>query len=412
MTFLRQEVEVDPQMELENIMALLEAESGIPPAEQSISIDGRELSNPRATIMECVGNSKSVLLLRRKVIIAGRTAEQDAEMMRLQILGDPQLMKEIQDVTPYSSTQPELADALINNPPRFAELLARLRQQQQEWEVQKQREIELLNADPFDVEAQRRIEETIRQQAVLENMQHAMEYAPESFGRVTMLYIPVEVNSRPVKAFVDSGAQQTIILSPQGESSNRRFSGIAKGVGTAKILGRVHSAQLKIADLHLACSFTIMEVRRAIRLAVTLGRDVDLLFGLDMLKAHQAIIDLEKNALRIQGREVKFLAEHELPDKARAVDNAEIDDTAEASGSSSNVNMPSSSAGPQHFPGSGQTLGQNPGLRERHQTSGSPSRFSEVAINTLVGLGVSREDAIRALEASGGNVDLAASLLF
>lgn len=129
-----------------------------------------------------------------------RAIEQDAETMRLQTLGDPRLMAELQEVWCFhtawfsnrsqndlSQTQPELATAAQSNPARFAELLRHTRERQYNAALAQQREIERLNADPFNVEAQRRIEEAIRQQAVLENMEHAIEYSPEAFGRVTML---------------------------------------------------------------------------------------------------------------------------------------------------------------------------------------------------------------------------------
>jgi DNA damage-inducible protein 1 len=176
-------VEIDPGMELENVMALLEAESSIPINEQSISYEGKELSNPKATMQELgVQGNNAMLLLRRKVAsVGGRTIEQDSEMMRLQILGDPQLMRELQ------ATQPEMAEAVRSNPQRFAELLLQTRERQHEAQLEQQREIQRLNADPYDVEAQRKIEEAIRLQAVMENMEHAMEYSPEAFGRVTML---------------------------------------------------------------------------------------------------------------------------------------------------------------------------------------------------------------------------------
>lgn len=132
-----------------------------------------------------------------------------------------------------------------------------------------------------------------------------------------------------------------------------------------------------------------------------------------MLRAHQACIDLEKGVLRIQGREVKFLAEHELPEKARQ----EMEPASATSASAQEAGPSSSAAQQPAFPGSGHTLGAAPQAGRGRGAPGagantSQSRYSEDTIQTLMGLGVSREAAIRTLDAAGGNLDVAASLLF
>ncbi|KAH7887470.1 hypothetical protein F5I97DRAFT_832619 [Phlebopus sp. FC_14] len=175
-------VDIDPGMELENVMALLEAESGIPASEQFIAYEGRELTTPKATMSELGVTGGALLMLRRKVSApGGRQVGQNAEMLRLQLLGDENLMRQIR------ATNPDIADAAQSDPARFAQLLLQTSDRARSAELARQREIERLNADPFDVEAQRKIEEAIRQQAVLENMEHALEWSPEVFGRVTML---------------------------------------------------------------------------------------------------------------------------------------------------------------------------------------------------------------------------------
>lgn len=175
---------------------------------------------------------------------------------------------------------PELADALLSGDLQaFAGVLQRQREERAERDMQR---IRTMNADPFDLEAQKQIAEEIRMSNVNQNMEIAMEYSPEAFGKVIMLYINCKLNGHPVKAFVDSGAQMTFMSSACAERCSvmrlldHRWAGIAKGVGTQKIVGRVHVAQIQIENDFLPSSFSVME-----------DQPMDLVLGLDMLKRHQ-----------------------------------------------------------------------------------------------------------------------------
>lgn len=81
-----------------------------------------------------------------------------------------------------------------------------------------------------------------------------------------------------------------------------RFSGLAKGVGTGKILGKVHMAQLQLGNQFLPCSFTVLEG--------TIGENM--LLGLDMLKRHQIVIDLKHNCLSVNEENISFLDEVDI----------------------------------------------------------------------------------------------------
>src|SRR3546814_9838134 len=113
-------------------------------------------------------------------------------------------------------------------------------QHRQGW--RRQQEMQRIHDNPESEENQRKIEEAIQQEQLQANLEFAMENMPEAFGRVIMLYVDIEINSQPIKAFVDSGAQSTIISHRMAERCgllrhmDTRFAGEARGVGTAKIL--------------------------------------------------------------------------------------------------------------------------------------------------------------------------------
>lgn len=142
-----------------------------------------------------------------------------------------------------------------------------------------------LDSDPWNVDKQTEIERRIHEQRHNKTLEYAQEYLPESFIATSMLYIEMEINKVKFQAFVDSGAQSTIISQAFAEKMglmkdiDSRFQGTAVGVGTSKIIGRIHTANLKIGDKHwIQCSLQVLD-----------NIDIDFLFGLDMLKKHRVV---------------------------------------------------------------------------------------------------------------------------
>jgi DNA damage-inducible protein 1 len=240
-----------------------------------------------------------------------------------------------------------------------------------------------------------------------------------------MLYVDVKVNEHPIKAFVDSGAQTTIMSPDCAEACgisyliDDRFGGIARGVGTAKILGRVHQAKIQIGDAELDCAFTVME-----------GKDVDLLFGLDMLRRHQACIDLLTNELRFPHTSVRFLPESEIPKK---FEEAMMDEPTVEGPNGTEIGAKTGAVRPagtsqeaaSHLHASGKQPAQSgpssAGPSSTPATSAprrapvpapAQSKWPEKDINMLIEMGYSQLAAIQALDAAGGNVDMAAGMLF
>uniref|UniRef100_A0AAY4AU91 Ubiquitin-like domain-containing protein n=1 Tax=Denticeps clupeoides TaxID=299321 RepID=A0AAY4AU91_9TELE len=340
-------LDVSPELELRDFLALCELEAGVPAGEIQISFAEQPLKDLSRTLGAYGLKDGDVLVLRQAdrlpppaqpsfpglpridfstIAVPGTSAGQQStpaaspstgQATSPQGLDDPSLLREMLLANPHELSllkerNPPLAEALLSGDlERFSKVLL---EQQQDRARREQERIRLLTADPFDLEAQAKIEEDIRQHNIEENMTIAMEEAPESFGQVVMLYINCKVNGHPVKAFVDSGAQMTIMSQACAERCNimrlvdRRWAGIAKGVGTQKIIGRVHLAQVQIEGDFLPCSFSILE-----------DQPMDMLLGLDMLKRHQCSIDLKKSVLLIgtTGSETRFLPEAELPECAR-----------------------------------------------------------------------------------------------
>ncbi|CAI5449123.1 unnamed protein product [Caenorhabditis angaria] len=232
----------------------------------------------------------------------------------------------------YMLDVPELVEMFEKNPKMsFEEFFKKFEEFQKEM-LRK----EMLMSDPNSEEGQKLIQQKIDRQRIDNLYSQSLDYHPEDQIPVTMLYINLTINNVAVKAFIDSGAQVSIMSLACAQRCNltglidKRFQGKAKGVGGfEKFEGKIHLCDVKVENAHFLCPFNIMA-----------NREMDLLIGLNTLRKHNCSINLAKNRLEFpDGTSTPFLQSNEIEKHLTAIDaltNYEEDvmDTADAPSSS------------------------------------------------------------------------------
>lgn len=195
-------LDLPPGLSIADLKSLVTAETNLPQAHQHFYLNNRDVQGDHKTIEEVGILDGDMLAMfmqdpqppqntmgtqRRGQAQAqqpqqqrGTVSNDQAETTRLNLLGNPAQLAGVREKFPSLA-------AVINDSTRFREAYQEMINADQNHERERQEQMRLLNEDPFNIEAQRKIEEMIRQESVQENLHFAYEHNPEGtliFARV------------------------------------------------------------------------------------------------------------------------------------------------------------------------------------------------------------------------------------
>lgn len=179
-------LDLPPGLTIKDLKGFIEAETSQPAASQGIYLNGQPVASETQTLEEAGirdGEMLAVVIRQARPTPNSQQASRnrntgrptggpDPEALRQQLLSDPR------QIAGLRAQDPELAAAVMD-PNAWREAFTNRQRQQQEAERERRNQIALLNEDPFNIDAQRKIEELIRQDRVVENLEKAYNENPE-----------------------------------------------------------------------------------------------------------------------------------------------------------------------------------------------------------------------------------------
>jgi len=203
--------DLPPGLTILDLKAFVNGETDFPQAQQTFYLNNAVLQPDSKTLEEAgvKDNDMLVLLTRPQQQQQQQRQQQqhqqpnmgaqqqqqqgspaDIERTRLSILGNANAMAQVRE------QRPALAEA-INDSNRFRDVWTDMMREDERREGERMEQMRLLNEDPFNIDAQRKIEEMIRQQSVQDNLQHAYEHNPEGEFDPSLQLLPTQLITPP-----------------------------------------------------------------------------------------------------------------------------------------------------------------------------------------------------------------------
>eukprot|EP00792_Barthelona_sp_PAP020_P001732 TRINITY_DN1278_c0_g1_i1.p1 TRINITY_DN1278_c0_g1~~TRINITY_DN1278_c0_g1_i1.p1 ORF type:complete len:367 (+),score=105.27 TRINITY_DN1278_c0_g1_i1:52-1101(+) len=114
----------------------------------------------------------------------------------------------------------------------------------------------LMNQHKHNSSNGKQIAQNNRMNRIIAERQRAAEMYPESFtGPVSLLFVPCRFNGVDFNAFIDTGAQTSILSQKTAEKLglmdlvDPMFGSLVKGVGNGVVIGRVHSVAIEFNSI-------------------------------------------------------------------------------------------------------------------------------------------------------------------